>query len=133
MRVYSLCVLSDVSVQIDLQGANYFNNIQIIYCNIQIIFISRPKILTEFGNLILESALDANINIRLRGSGAFQINGVTLSTLMQSMKNGNATVASVGQDVSKHLSDIDMAVLAIQAHFAGQNSIQARLRRLENR
>lgn len=52
---------------------------------------------------------------------------------MQSMKNGNATVASVGQDVSKHLSDIDMAVLAIQAHFAGQNSIQARLRRLENR
>lgn len=52
---------------------------------------SRPKLLTENGNFVIESAVDKNISFRLKGSSYLNINDINVMRLFSS---SNQSVAS---------------------------------------
>lgn len=68
--------------------------------------------------------------MRLRGSGEFQINGITLKA-SQSGPNGNASIGSGGQDLDQRVTELFTALQDLRATFHGNSSILPRIARIE--
>lgn len=89
----------------------------------------RPKLLTEYGNLIIESANDANITLRTIGRGNLLVNGVSLTALIG--RFGPMSPHSHAR-TDERFAALERSTATLESLFAGNQSIAMRVRRLEN-
>lgn len=63
-------------------------------------FCSRPKLLTESGNFVIESAKDRNVSIRLKGSSYLNINGMDVMSFLGHSNQSNVPISSLALRLS---------------------------------
>lgn len=86
----------------------------------------RPKIISENGNLVIESALDKNITFRFKGSGCLSLNDLNLLNLIgKSHLNGSTS------EINSRVTQLETQLQTFKIH--GRRGITTRLSRLENR
>lgn len=93
-----------------------------------VIFHFRPKLLTENGNLVLESANNRNITFRLKGSGSLNINNFNVRRLFEGGVNSTSSY-----DPSIRLNILDQRIDELRRRFMGARGVLQRLNRLESR
>lgn len=96
-------------------------------------FTSRPKLLTENGNFVIESAVDRNVSFRLKGTSYLNINDVNIMLLV-----GNANRSSSAASGTSN-ANLAVRLSTLEGQFrqystpSRQNRIQRRLTALESR
>lgn len=64
------------------------------------VFFSRPKLLTENGNFVIESAKDRNVSIRLKGNSNLNINGMDVMSFLGHSNQSNVPISSMALRLS---------------------------------
>lgn len=88
--------------------------------------------LTENGNFVIESAVDRNVSIRLRGSSHLNINDVNIMHLIGSTNQSSSAAGIPNTNVAIRLSTLEEQFRQFQTP-GRQSRIQRRLTALENR
>lgn len=60
----------------------------------------RPKLLTESGNFVIESAKDRNVSIRLKGNSNLNINGMDVMSFVGQSNQSNVPISSLALRLS---------------------------------
>ncbi|XP_055601686.1 cubilin homolog [Uranotaenia lowii] len=113
--------------------AAYINLCVAILWTVQVncYYENQPKILTSDGHLIIESAVDRNISITLKGNGFLNVGDLSLRKVIQSL--GNVTSGGTGDSPLPNLLDGSAAQLReLIGLVKGPNGLFKRVADLEN-
>lgn len=91
--------------------------------------LSRPKILVNDGNLVIQSADSKNVSVQLMGKSRFIVNNIDI---LESLQPTNGSSVSSGAANADMVSTLAAQVARLRNSLNGQNGVLNRLDRVES-